>query len=477
MSTMPSRLASKEGVCPICEGRIPVGGEIWPIEEPVGDQGQTKFRWAHIECMRNKGLAEGQTELVAPECPFFRKRGTCLHGDDCFFRHVVRPGMLVRKTNGCVKTIQPDATSSEDLSKSAKKITFGKYGRAGVYRRWLLDNFWEELQPTGKTADTETTTVLDIAGGKGEVSFELAKLNGAACTVFDPRDLDLSEFEDKWRRGRFHCNPSLTKWNRGEYYLRTDDGGDSPKHDGDDGLKPLSAAEQKELDSNRKAPPIRHVRAYFDQSLIDWVTTGEAYEEEELICTPVDCEDLGFLARNAKRIADSVIIGESTKKQKYKKVHGKLILLEKVADPDTPDKASSTVGDSTTSSPVTPSTVASTASDTSTAPKAVPNKNTPTYEVDTDEEVLRILQNAALVTGMHLDGAAEASVDFALALNKPFAIVPCCTCSKDFPSRLLDGKLVRQYDDLVEYLMRKDKRIQKSTLDFEGKNVVLWMKP
>ena len=83
---------------------------------------------------------------------------------------------------------------------------------------------------------------------------------------------------------------------------------------------------------------------------------------------------------------------------------------------------------------------------------------------------------------MHLDGAAEAAVDFALTYDIPFAIVPCCTCSKDFPCRFYfdetsgKHKLVKSYDELVNYLVAKDpeERIFKSELDFQGKNLVLW---
>merc|ERR1712151_879499 len=50
---------------------------------------------------------------------------------------------------------------------------------------------------------------------------------------------------------------------------------------------------------------------------------------------------------------------------------------------------------------------------------------------------IRTLASAKLIVGLHPDGAAEAIIDFALQYNKPFAVVPCCTCSKDFPNRFL----------------------------------------
>lgn len=41
----------------------------------------------------------------------------------------------------------------------------------------------------------------------------------------------------------------------------------------------------------------------------------------------------------------------------------------------------------------------------------------------------------AAVVGMHSDQATEWIVDFALANNKPFAVVPCCVCPTVFPRR------------------------------------------
>ena len=51
--------------------------------------------------------------------------------------------------------------------------------------RWLLDTFGRDVLGAG-------AGVLDVAGGKGGLAFELANLNGVAATVLDPRPLSLS---------------------------------------------------------------------------------------------------------------------------------------------------------------------------------------------------------------------------------------------------------------------------------------------
>jgi hypothetical protein len=62
--------------------------------------------------------------------------------------------------------------------------------------------------------------------------------------------------------------------------------------------------------------------------------------------------------------------------------------------------------------------------------------------------------------------------------NKGFAIVPCCVYHKQFPRRRLDGAPVTTYQQFVAYLTAKaPDRIKTATLDFEGKNLVLYALP
>ena len=51
---------------------------------------------------------------------------------------------------------------------------------------------------------------------------------------------------------------------------------------------------------------------------------------------------------------------------------------------------------------------------------------------------LDIVRNCSIVVGMHPDQAAEHIVDFALAMGKPFAVIPCCVYSGKALHVLLD---------------------------------------
>ncbi|KAJ9081924.1 hypothetical protein DSO57_1009628 [Entomophthora muscae] len=88
----------------------------------------------------------------------------------------------------------------------------------------------------------------------------------------------------------------------------------------------------------------------------------------------------------------------------------------------------------------------------------------------------------SLVIGMHPDQATDLIVDYAINSNIPFAIVPCCVFAREFSHRLLNGLPVTNYSDLLKYLHQKppssyDFEVQICTLDFQGKNKVIYSKP
>eukprot|EP00930_Biecheleria_cincta_P039140 TRINITY_DN26928_c0_g1_i1.p1 TRINITY_DN26928_c0_g1~~TRINITY_DN26928_c0_g1_i1.p1 ORF type:complete len:317 (+),score=51.37 TRINITY_DN26928_c0_g1_i1:47-997(+) len=93
---------------------------------------------------------------------------------------------------------------------------------------------------------------------------------------------------------------------------------------------------------------------------------------------------------------------------------------------------------------------------------------------------LAAIRAAKLVVAFHPDQATEPAIDMALALNIPFAVVPCCVFPSKFPERRLNGKPVSTYTDFLAYLTQKHPRIRRSTLAFTSdagtaKNVVLYL--
>ena len=84
----------------------------------------------------------------------------------------------------------------------------------------------------------------------------------------------------------------------------------------------------------------------------------------------------------------------------------------------------------------------------------------------------------SLLVGMHPDQALNPIVDLALALNKPFAVVPCCVYARDFPGRKLpDGSAVRSFEELLSWFESRVADVQRVVLPFSGRNVLLFWQP
>lgn len=92
-----------------------------------------------------------------------------------------------------------------------------------------------------------------------------------------------------------------------------------------------------------------------------------------------------------------------------------------------------------------------------------------------------MIRTCSIVVGMHPDQATEPAIELALALGKPFAIVPCCVYSKECPKRRVirqsgeDAGQATSYDAFLDYLQAKHPEITRGELDFEGKATVLFM--
>merc|ERR1719464_1179982 len=101
------KLASKQSSCSICKSAINVSEEVWPITRTCTGR---HFLWVHRSC-----VAEDEELSTRPACPYFRRRGKCLHGDGCFFAHE-------RSCNGRTDKNERNCTM------------FSKQGRVGVFR-------------------------------------------------------------------------------------------------------------------------------------------------------------------------------------------------------------------------------------------------------------------------------------------------------------------------------------------------------
>ena len=268
-----------------------------------------------------------------------------------------------------------------------------------IFARWLVSTYGQSKLRGGEGA-------VDIAGGLGLVSFDLAVRYGIPSTVIEPREIVLKAITRrmgvKVTRNRRRKSLSSTKGeaegnDRPNKRQKTDEDGN------DNGNK-----EKKGLES-------------FIASLIPLTD---------------DCVVLDG-------------IDDSLENNRVPYSHLRSFFMWPLAEDGAP----------------CPSTVSNgKGSNLSAVPMA---------SVDSSA-LVNALENASVLFGMHSDQATEAIVDAALALKKPFAVVPCCVFKKENPHRILDGKVVSTYSDLVNYIQAKDPSIKRANLPFLGRNVCLY---
>ena len=150
---------------------------------------------------------------MAPLCRHWARKGRCDYGDRCRFRHERVPSDDPPSTSGGVE--EGDATADGEVGYRQQQpqnqregaTRFGRRhharnrNKAGDFRRWLVDTFGFDTLSSGEG-------ILDVAGGKGELAFELRNISGIPVTVVDPRPMRLDRYVRRFRSGIYHRNQS-----------------------------------------------------------------------------------------------------------------------------------------------------------------------------------------------------------------------------------------------------------------------------
>ena len=405
---------------------------------------------------------------MAPLCRHWARKGRCYYGDRCRFRHERVPSDDPPSTSGGVE--EGDATADGEVGYRQQQpqnqregaTRFGRRhharnrNKAGDFRRWLVDTFGFDTLSSGEG-------ILDVAGGKGELAFELRNISGIPVTVVDPRPMRLDRYVRRFRSGIYHRNQSQ-----------------------------VASKLRRPQTSSLSAPT--HLRMFLHKGVFDPSTTEEtrraATMESYALAHATRWSRRGLVETESAPTAD--IPGD---------IHAHVNLDEAYRVPGAP------VRHKTMFTRAPPSSNSSASVDLPIVNKQDVMNEDETYEcddvnthIDEDRDAAamepiamdsaetaatceRVLSGCSVVVGLHPDQATDAAVDFALAHGKPFAVVPCCTYARDFPHRRLPpgpgrpkgGGPVTTHAHLVEYLLAKAPWVIKSeTLPFEGKNVVVY---
>lgn len=209
LSSSPQCTISRYEVpCAVCQSNILPGDRMFCIGADGGET-TTQISWGHETCYR--------TNLPPPPiCRHWMRPGRCpsLQMGLCAFRH-------------CDNQKGKDATLDK-LRWGGRRHFVRNQHKNSVFRIFLMQTYGMDY------LNRQDSAIIDAAGGKGELAWELINLTGVnECVVVDPRPLNLGLVQSKWEKGLFEpkrTGPVFSKW-----YPACEDGcklrlSESPKH-------------------------------------------------------------------------------------------------------------------------------------------------------------------------------------------------------------------------------------------------------
>ncbi len=430
-------------------------------------------------------LARAEAAKAKAVCRHFARRGACLFGDACAFSHDIEPGTR-RPPAGVDARVSPGAappTPPPVPTFGARRRNVGNKAKCSVFRRWVLQTFGHAFLCSG-------AGVLDVAGGKGELAFELLNVSGVPVTVVDPRPMRLDTYARKFRRGFYHKNraPAVVA-----SVLRPADAPlAAPKH-----CRAYffpDAWREPDLEKRRAATRaswrVAHETRWSRRGLVQGTREeGEegsanamTYRDEPMAPSRSETSDAGPFERNGSD-GDKNAPSSTLRSARYR-ARGDPVRQRALFETRRREMFESTPESSGEEVVCTKKEEAlSRRGDDDDAllyERLVPESMDADLTFSTLE---RALSECSVVLGMHPDQATDAIVDFALERGKPFAVVPCCTYSREFPARRRPpsptnprgGGAVTTHAHLVEYLLAKAPgACRTATLPFGGMNTVVY---
>ncbi|ORZ04186.1 hypothetical protein BCR41DRAFT_363007 [Lobosporangium transversale] len=168
------------------EGRKRKGDELlrerdMKASRPKGAAGET------VEKQQQRG------DESQPHCKFWLNSGKC-NKEQCLFWHETNPVKLKAERRRWVEErIQAKRQISHHISDPHQKTTKNQHRERALYfAHWLIKTFSREFLNSG-------TGVLDIAGGRGDLSWELQTRQGIKSTIVEPRrGKGMRKWQRKW---------------------------------------------------------------------------------------------------------------------------------------------------------------------------------------------------------------------------------------------------------------------------------------
>ena len=526
-ATTPARY---ERSCCLCHGAVQLGDPIFPVRLAQEDSAATNnvnrgLLWAHGACFH---LLPDPASWRPPGCRGWARRGRCpmLEAGCCAFGH----DEALRGTEGALQQQQRPDASSTSSSAAAAAAALAALGVPERKRRWggrrnVVRNghrnaaFRAFVQRTFGLELLRSGPVLDVAGGKGVLSWELLNCAGVSpCVVVDPRPLDTRYLSKKWRNGMYEprrTGPVYCKWNPA---VRDGDGRAKEPRDPPHLRAFFRASEVLRL--VEEGADERAAEKWFEAQCkrvrtVTWTTKGlgEGHEEEEDgdgIDDGDEEEQRGEEEGKEKEVQreeqeerekEQAFVAARTEEEEEEQgileqhqqedetENGKEDLGEILRDEEEEIRSAAVDKEGPEAEDRAPrddddegrrGEQISCGDDEEDTPAATDGRGdgfvAGATEVGSSSEALGLLRSCVLVLGMHPDQGAGEAAEFAIARQLPWAVIPCCVYAREFPRRRLkDGSRVTKYEHLLQWLRELHPGTREVQLGFEGRNVCVYM--
>lgn len=362
-----------------------------------------------------------------------------------------------------------DATTKNCSARNNNNSTraFSRKNRVYAMREFILQTYSHYLK--------EGCTILDVAGGKGVLSWLLTNIDGYDSIVCDPRRTDYTNLmksvtflQNNPAEAELRCQSGLATFQPLAACLKTK----RLKSERRKQQYPQSQSQSQAnggLDSNNaidmEMPFVhpRHLRMYIDATLIEAL---QSFLQKSNLNDSMNWET--FWEKATQKAEQTCPIYGS-------KQHLQVEPMKKVSPPEQQQQQQE---------------------------YHVRNQDQRITNAETARSIF-FSKNTQLIVGFHPDQATEATIDLALLFQIPFVVCPCCVFPSEFPNRFLppapntidistttstssksknvdQGIQVKKYAQLLEYLKRKHPNIRMETIDMmssTAKNIVLYMLP
>ena len=412
--------------CVLCHSFINPGDKMFPIQLPIQAKGEGEGTEILVNKTSNNAKEKRESSSQQAKAPIVWCHLTCEH----LFSGLIPPPPTCRhwsKLGRCPSLLLNSCAFSHPekergiSSSSSLRIWGGKRKvvrnshKVCAFRIFLLQTFGEDYFRFG--------TVLDVAGGKGELSWELLNLNNINSILVEPRQSSFDKKEKDWNKGLFspkRLGPVFSKWN--------------------------SFVEDDSFISKSRRP--EHLRIFFDAKNFFKILAKKNYGEEK--------QQIADWLLKERRNAQAIKWTEKG--------------LEHDGDENEEEQIVEALDKITTNDDLLPQPHF-----TRENFKLKSGAN----EITSISHAQEILTKCRLVVGLHPDQACGDIAEFADSLGLPWCVVPCCTYSNIFTKRkLMDGTRVTTHQQLIQWLVERFPRAKVGKLDsVEGKNVVVYCLP